>query len=102
MIVPRIGKTVDIEVTDEDIKKGIRSNCSNCPITLAVLRTFPNMKQARTFLGEVYANPNKKKAHTYYRFVPVESSFSAFNTFIRMFDMHGITNPTTFTLERTA
>lgn len=33
-------KIVEIEVTKEDIRKGIRGNCNSCPISLAANRIF--------------------------------------------------------------
>src|SRR5690348_452339 len=34
-------QTFQIEVTQEDIDKGLKGNCSACPIALAVNRTIP-------------------------------------------------------------
>lgn len=32
-------KTIKVQVTDDDIKKGIIRNCSQCPVANAIIRT---------------------------------------------------------------
>lgn len=38
---------IKIQVTQEDINKGISGNCTECPIALAVLRALPHFQMVR-------------------------------------------------------
>lgn len=91
-----VGKIVELNITQDDIDHGVKSSCDSCPISLAMLRTFPNMKQANTGVGRVALVPKKRRM--VYRFEPVVDEEA--RKFIATFDSGRVAKPTTITYKR--
>jgi hypothetical protein len=46
-------KTITVDVTEEDIKRGVRKSCSKCPIARAITRQFTGLYIVRVDRGDV-------------------------------------------------
>lgn len=64
------GKTVKIDVTQDDIDHGKRRDCHECPISRAFMRTFPNMSKVSTSGQGVHCFPKKKSMSKGFNLVP--------------------------------
>lgn len=87
--------SIVIEVTDEDISRGKRRHCTNCPIGLAGQRAFPNHIVAVSSPGylKVINEAGKIK---FYR-LPEEAK-----VFDRRFDAGWAVKAISFTIEESA
>lgn len=87
MRVPNVGTTVLIDVTQDDIDHGVAGSCKECPISRAMLRTFPNMQHAETCGTFTEMYPKKKRFPT--RYVLESMNRDASCNFVGQFDQHG-------------
>lgn len=78
--------TITFDVTQSHIDHGVRNDCTNCPIALA-------LEQATQLPWMVSTKECKTRGATY-RTHPAAASF------IRSFDRHGYAKPATFTIQR--
>jgi len=69
---------VKIEVTQEDIDRGARRSCCNCPIALAVKRLVPHCSEVDVRCGAIYAKtPELWKADASISVIDFISGFDA-------------------------
>jgi hypothetical protein len=86
-------RTVEIKVTQEDIDRGVSTDCTKCPIALACIRSVPSIESCLVDPREIAFFPPRSNI-----WVDVKTPYAAVR-FMREFDGGHPVSPFSFTLE---
>ena len=88
MIISSLPAKLHINVTQDHIDNGVKDNCKQCPVALAIIEQYPDSKMVKVFPDYIKIDTN------YYN---VQESLS---DFVFDFDMEEPEKPFAFVAER--